>query len=118
MVISIHQNTFSNPAYHGAQVFFRAEENSKALAQLIQEALREGVDPGNKRTPTKIPDSVYLMKHITCPAVLVECGFLSNPAEEARLREGGYQTKLALCVASAWLRSSEISTGNGTDPVL
>lgn len=117
-VISIHQNTFSNPAYHGAQVFFRAGEESEALAHLVQGALREGIDPGNKRTPTKIPDSVYLMKHITCPAVLVECGFLSNPEEETLLREGGYQTKLALCVAAAWLRSGEISTGNGTEPVI
>lgn len=108
VVISIHQNTFSNSAYHGAQVFFRAGEESEALAKLTQKALQEGVDPGNKRTPTKIPDSVYLMKHITCPAILVECGFLSNPAEEEKLRDESYQTRLALCVASAWLRSGEL----------
>lgn len=118
VVISIHQNTFTNSAYHGAQVFFRAGEESKALAELVQSTLQEGVDPNNKRTPTKIPDSVYLMKHITCPAILVECGFLSNPAEEEKLRSGDYQTQLALCVASAWLRSGEISTGNGTGPVI
>ena len=118
VVISIHQNTFSNSAYHGAQVFFRAGEESKALAELVQSALREGVDPENKRTPTKIPDSVYLMKHITCPAVLVECGFLSNSAEEKKLRSGEYQTQLAICITSAWLRSDEISTGNGTEPVI
>lgn len=118
VVISIHQNTFTNPAYHGAQVFFRAGEESKALAEMVQSALREGIDPGNKRTPTKIPDSVYLMKHITCPAILVECGFLSNPTEEGKLRSGNYQTQLALCIASAWLRSGEIGTGNGTTPVI
>ncbi len=118
VVISIHQNTFSNSAYHGAQVFFRAEGESEALAKLAQKALQEGVDPGNKRTPTKIPDSVYLMKHITCPAILVECGFLSNPAEEEKLRNEGYQTQLALCVASAWLRSGELGTGNGTEAVI
>lgn len=118
VVISIHQNTFTNPAYHGAQVFFRAGEESKALAELVQSALRDGVDPGNKRPPTKIPDSVYLMKHITCPAVLVECGFLSNPEEERKLKGKDYQTQLALCIASAWLRSDEISTGNGIKPVL
>lgn len=117
-VISIHQNTFSNAAYHGAQVFFRTDEESKAFAFLVQEAIREGVDPGNKRTPTKIPGSVYLMKHITCPAVLVECGFLSNPTEEEKLRGGGYQTQLALCIASAWLRSGEIRGGNGTGSVV
>lgn len=118
VVISVHQNTFTNSAYHGAQVFFRAGEESKALAKLVQSALREGVDPGNKRTPTKIPDSVYLMKHITCPAVLVECGFLSNPAEEERLRSGSYQTQLALCITSAWLRSGEIRAGNGTEDMI
>ena len=53
------------------------------------------------------------MKHITCPAVLVECGFLSNAGEEERLRSGGYQTKLALCVAGAWLRSGEIPPAAG-----
>lgn len=103
VLISIHQNSFSNAAYHGSQVFFREGEESKRLAEQVQAALREGVNPDNRRTPAKIPDSVYLMKHITRPAVLVECGFLSNPAEEEKLRSGGYQTKLALCVAGAWL---------------
>ena len=107
-LLSIHQNTFSNAAYHGAQTFYRAGEESKALAQLMQDTLREGADPENQRTPAKIPDSIYLMKHITCPAVLVECGFLSNPAEEAKLRNNGYQTRLAACMVSAWLRSGEI----------
>ncbi len=118
VVISIHQNTFSNPAYHGAQVFFRAGEESEALADLMQNTLREGIDPGNKRTPTKIPDSVYLMKNITCPAILVECGFLSNPAEEEMLRSEGYQKKLALCIASAWLRQEEIEGRNPSGPVV
>lgn len=118
MVISIHQNTFSNSAYHGAQVFFRAGEESKALAELTQSALREGVDPGNQRRAKEIDGSVYMMKHITCPAILVECGFLSNPAEEEKLRREDYQTQLALCVASAWLRSGEIRAGNGTEAML
>ncbi len=111
LLVSIHQNTFSNPAYHGAQVFFRTGEESEALAKLTQEALRQGVDPENKRTPTRIPDSVYLMKHINCPAILVECGFLSNAGEEAKLRDGGYQTRLAVCVASAVLGSGEVGGG-------
>ena len=111
VVLSIHQNTFPNGAYHGAQVFYRPGEESEALAKLVQDTLREGLDPGNKRSPAKIPDTVYLMNHITCPAVLVECGFLSNAAEEAKLRSEGYQTQLALCIASAWLRNVEIGGG-------
>lgn len=118
VLLSIHQNTFSNAAYHGAQTFYRAGEESKALAQLMQDTLREGADPENRRTPTKIPDSIYLMKHITCPAVLVECGFLSNPAEEARLRNDGYQTRLAACMASALLRSGEIQGGKASENVI
>lgn len=111
LLLSIHQNTFSNASYHGAQTFFRAGEESEALAALLQDTLREGADPSNRRTPAKIPDSIYLMKHITCPAVLVECGFLSNPAEEAKLRDSAYQTRLAACMASALLRSGEIQGG-------
>lgn len=118
VLLSIHQNTFSNAAYHGAQTFYRAGEESKALAQLMQDTLREGADPENRRTPTKIPDSIYLMKHITCPAVLVECGFLSNPTEEAKLRDDGYQTRLAACMASAWLRSGEIQGGKTSENVI
>lgn len=118
VLLSIHQNTFSNAAYHGAQTFYRAGEESKALAQLMQETLRDGADPENRRTPTKIPDSIYLMKHITCPAVLVECGFLSNPSEEAKLRNDGYQTRLAACMASAWLRSGEIQGGKAAENVI
>lgn len=118
VVLSIHQNTFSNPAYHGAQTFYRAGGESKALASLMQDTLREGADPANQRTPAKIPNSVYLMKHITCPAVLVECGFLSNPAEEAKLRDDGYQTQLAVCMTSAWLKSEEIQGGKASEDVI
>lgn len=118
VLLSIHQNTFSNAAYHGAQTFYRAGEESKALAALFQEVIREGADPQNQRTPAKIPDSVYLMKHITCPAVLIECGFLSNPAEEEKLRSDGYQTQLAVCITSAWLRSGEIQVGKAGESVV
>ncbi|MEA4954927.1 MAG: N-acetylmuramoyl-L-alanine amidase [Pseudoflavonifractor sp.] len=111
VVISIHQNTFPDPAYHGAQVFFRSGEDSRSLAIQIQDSLR-ALDPSNKRIPAKIPDSVYLMKHITCQAVLVECGFLSNAAEDERLQNTGYQTQLALCIAGAWLRSGEAGAGD------
>lgn len=118
VLISIHQNTFTNQVYHGAQVFYRGEEESLALAKLVQTALRNGVDPDNDRTPAEISDSIYLMKHITCPAILVECGFLSNPIEEEKLRSNNYQTQLAICIVSAWLESEEIQGGNSQSPVI
>lgn len=118
LVVSVHQNTFSNAAYHGAQVFFRSGEESEALAKQVQETICERIDPDNKRTPTKIPDSVYLMAHITCPAVLVECGFLSNPAEEKQLRNSGYQIQLAMCLTSALLQSEEIQGSETPGPMV
>lgn len=118
VLISVHQNTFTNQKYHGAQVFYRETKESLALAELTQDALRRGMDANNDRVPTKIPDSIYLMNHISCTAILVECGFLSNPEEEEKLRSGGYQTQLALCIASAWLQSTEIQGGNPPVPVL
>lgn len=117
VLISIHQNTFPDAQYHGAQVFYADESSSQPLAQLMQDNLRNYLDPDNKRLPMKIPESVYLMNHITCPAVLVECGFLSNPAEEQLLRSGDYQTKLAAVLAASWMQYQENPERTGEDPI-
>ena len=104
VLLSIHQNMFTDQKYHGAQVFFAPTAGSQELAVHTQEVLRSAVDPKNSRQAKPIPDTVYLMNHISCPAILVECGFLSNPAEEALLRTDVYQTKLAAAMAGAWLQ--------------
>lgn len=106
-LISIHQNTYPSAKYHGAQVFYAPTEGSQALAEHFQAALRDQLQPDNERAAKKIPDSVYLMNHITCPAILVECGFLTNPGEEAMLRDQGYQRQLAMVLAGAWLSGQE-----------
>lgn len=104
LLVSIHQNTYAGSSrYHGAQVFYADAESSGALAQHAQTVLRQALDPDNTRQAAKLPGAVYLMDHITCPAILVECGFLSNPEEDALLRTAGYQTKLAAALASALL---------------
>ena len=103
VLLSIHQNTYTSPQYRGAQVFYGGGEGSQALAGLLQDLLRETLDPSNDRTPARIPESVYLLNHISCPAVLVECGFLSNPEEDRLLQSEGYQTKLAAVLAAGWL---------------
>lgn len=118
VLISVHQNNFTNSAYHGAQVFYRDTDESRLLAEYMQENLKQALDPQNNRTPTQISDSIYLMKHISCPAILVECGFLSNPDEEKKLTSDSYQTKLAMCIAATWLTSSEIQSGNYREPVV
>lgn len=104
VLLSVHQNTFTDKKYHGAQVFYAPTEGSQALAEAMQEALRTALDPENSRQAKPIPDSVYLMNHVSCPAVLVECGFLSNPEEEALLRSADYQIRLAAVLAGVCLR--------------
>lgn len=108
VVISIHQNTYSNSQYHGAQVFYANGDLSLPLAQITQEILKQALDPGNNRQPTAVPDSVYLMNHITCRAILVECGFLSNYQEDALLQTPAYQTKLAAALAGAYFNYSQM----------
>lgn len=102
-LISIHQNSYPEGRYSGAQTFYAPTEGSQPLAEHIQTALRTALQPDNSREIKPIPDSVYLMNHIDCRAVLVECGFLTNAEEEALLRDDAYQKKLATVLLSAWL---------------
>lgn len=99
MLLSIHQNTFSDGRYSGAQVFYAGTHNSQALAETMQAALVKSLNPGSNRKAKK-SDGVYLMERITRPGVLIECGFLSNREEEARLGSATYQKRLC-CVIGA-----------------
>ena len=94
-VLCIHQNIFTDAKYHGAQVFYYKEsEEGARLATAIQEQLVQGVDPENTRVP-KSNMNYYMLKESPVPIVIVECGFLSNAEEEAKLGTMDYQRKLA-----------------------
>lgn len=99
LLVSIHQNYFSDSRYSGAQVFYAPTNGSSSLAHQLQNALITAVNPGSNRK-SKYADGIYLMQHISCPGVLIECGFLSNPEEEAQLRDATYQKKLCSVIAS------------------
>lgn len=100
LLLSIHQNHFSESKYSGAQVFYAQTQGSKDLAEQLQAALVQTVNPGSGRS-CKQSTGVYLMEHISCPGILVECGFLSNPEEEAKLRTSEYQKKLCCVIAAS-----------------
>lgn len=100
VLISIHQNTFSDSRYHGAQVFYAATQGSDRLAKQMQRDLVSCLDPDSNRKSKKA-EHVYFMQHIDCPGVLIECGFLSNPTEEAKLRDAAYQKKLSAVIAGS-----------------
>jgi len=99
ILISIHQNIFPDSQYSGAQVFFANTDGSKVLASQMQAALVGTLNPGSRRQCKK-SDGIYLMEHITCPGILIECGFLSNPQEEAKLRTKDYQQQLCCVIVS------------------
>ena len=90
----IHQNSYTSPEIQGAQVFYYGQsENGKKLAEILQTALIEQVDPDNHRA-AKANESYYLLKKTPTPTVIVECGFLSNPIEAELLLQDDYQDQL------------------------
>ena len=100
LLLSIHQNTYPESRYSGAQVFYANTAGSQQLAKELQSGFAATVNQGSNRKSKK-SDGIYLMEHISCTGILVECGFLSNPEEEARLRSMEYQKKICCVIASS-----------------
>lgn len=98
ILVSIHQNYFSQSQYQGLQVFYSDSQQSKALAEHVQNASKLMLS--NQRASKKA-SGVYLMEHVTCPAILVECGFLSNPVEATLLCTADYQKKICAVIATS-----------------
>jgi N-acetylmuramoyl-L-alanine amidase len=103
-LVSIHQNSLpSAESVRGAQVFYNGVDGSFGdIAAVVQEALNASVN-GVDKAPKRISDTIYLMKNAECRAVLVECGFLSNPDETRLLCGDEYQKKLAVAILSGIL---------------
>ena len=99
ILVSIHQNLFPDARYSGTQVFYGPAGEGQALAEELQSVFRQTVNPGSKRE-IKQAETVYLMEQISCTGILVECGFLSNPEEEALLRRKDYQQKICIIITS------------------
>ncbi len=95
ILVSIHMNKFEDSKYRGWQTFYsKNSEEGKKLAELIQESIGECVEYENKRTALKI-EGIKIIDKSTIPAVIVECGFLSNEDECKLLQDDSYQEKLA-----------------------
>lgn len=97
--VSIHQNSYSSESVHGPQVFYYSQSaGGKSVAEAIQSALNEGLSVDRPRE-TKANDTYYLLKKTKSPIVIVECGFLSNQQEEAKLMTEEYQQKVAQAIS-------------------
>ena len=92
MVISLHQNSYTNHSLRGAQVFYdKTSEISKTIAGFIQEQFKQNLDKSIKATS---PGNYFMLKCSAAPSVIVECGFLSNEEDEKLLQSPEYQEKI------------------------
>ena len=98
LVLSIHQNSLpSSTKTHGAVVFYNPVDGADAYAAAIQNSLNDACNTDEKQE-RPIAKTIYLMQHIDKPAVLIECGFLSNPAENEALKTAEMQFRIALAI--------------------
>ena len=100
ILVSIHQNKFDNSAYSGAQVFYSSNnDKSRVLAESIRNSVVSLLQNDNTRELKPANSDIYLLDNATVPAVIVECGFLSNDEERAKLLDSGYQSEMAYSIA-------------------
>lgn len=104
--VSIHMNAFPQSQYSGLQVYYSPNHaSSQKLAQAMQTLIKQTLQPDNRRGIKVADESIYLLDRLNCPAVLVECGFLSNPEECERLSDDTYQRQLALVIGLSVLQN-------------
>lgn len=102
--LSIHQNKYPAASPFGIQVFFAGTAGSDVLAGQLQDNLTAQLCPNNRRVASPANKDIFLMQNATCTAVLVECGFLSNPNELSALKSEPYQLKLAAVMLASYLQ--------------
>lgn len=104
VLISVHQNCYPHKSPNGPQAFYAKGEGSDVLAELIQGTLNATLSPSNRRIASPVASNIYLYKNVKCTAVLVECGFISNPEESKLLESESYRLKVAAVLTSAYLQ--------------
>ena len=108
--VSIHMNSYTNPKYSGLQVWYSQNNpESYTLAHGIQSAVQSRLQPENKRTIKAATSSIFLLDNAKSPAVLVECGFLSNPEEATRFEDDSYKQLIAFTIFSSLMDFIEAS---------
>lgn len=104
VLISIHQNDFPTGQPSGAQVLYSAYAGSEALGKLTHDNLIRTLDPQNRRVAEPAPKGLYITANAACPAILVECGFMSNNFEVEKLCDPTYQTEIALVLTGSLMQ--------------
>ncbi len=104
VLLSIHQNLYPDPRPSGTQVLYAASKGSEELAVLTHGNLISALCPENRRLALPAQNKIYLLNNVKCPAILVECGFLSNPEEANKLVSPAYQRALAVILCASYLQ--------------
>lgn len=104
VLLSIHQNCYPHKSPFGPQSFYSKIGGSDSLAELVQNSMNNALCPGNRRIAMPVAKDVFLFKSVNCPAVLVECGFVSNPTESKLLDTETYRLKIAAVITCAYLQ--------------
>ena len=102
--ISIHQNDYPTGQPSGSQVIYAAGEGSAELGSITHENLLRSLYPKSRRVAEPATKRLYILSHLDCPAILVECGFVSNPTDLENLKKPGYQTSLAAAIMGSYLQ--------------
>ena len=105
--ISIHQNDYPTGQPSGAQVIYAAGEGSEELGSLTHANLLRLLYPSCRRVAEPATKRLYILSHLECPAILVECGFVSNPTDLENLKKPAYQTSLAAAIMGSYLQYTQ-----------
>lgn len=104
VVISIHQNKFTQSQYNGTQIFYSPNNpSSQKLAESIKFSVKGLLQPNNERECKQADSGIYLLKNTHNPAVIVECGFISNEEECKKLIDSEYQKQMAFSISAGFL---------------
>lgn len=106
LLISIHQNKFPSELVSGAEIMYADTEGSRELGLIAQDNMVSLLDPENRRVARPAPSELLLTSSVKCPAILAECGFMSNPDESQRLSTPEYQLKIAAVLIGSYIQFS------------
>jgi N-acetylmuramoyl-L-alanine amidase len=104
ILISVHQNKYPDAKPRGSQVFYGPVALSKELGEYVHDQLILTLYPENRRVLAPISEDIFLMRQVNCPAILVECGFLSNSDEAELLATAPYQLRIATTIMGAYMQ--------------
>lgn len=104
VLLSIHQNCYPTAQPSGAQVIYSSNGKSEDFGRLMHDNLVNSLDPQNRRVAEPDKNRLYILSNVDCPAILVECGFVSNHSDITKLTDSRYQTALSTVLMASYLQ--------------